>query len=83
MLLQGSQEKMFFVLKNPLRCWIIRLLKSHGTLDSSDIASLLHMSLSRCHYHLDNMTALVERDEENRFFLSKEGLRAFQLLGQI
>lgn len=83
MLLHGNQVTMFFVMNNSLRCWIIRLLKSNRTLKSTDIADLLHISLSRCHYHLDNMNGLVEQDEENHYSLSKEGMRAFQLLSQV
>ena len=82
MTLQESQEKMYFALKNPLRCWIIGLLKSHRALSSSDLASLLHISLARCYYHLDNLTGLVKQDEDKRYFLSEEGIRAFQLLNQ-
>jgi Mn-dependent DtxR family transcriptional regulator len=82
MILQENQEKIYFALKNPLRCWIIGLLKSHRALSSSDLASLLHVSLSRCHYHLDNLTGLVIQDKENRYFLSEEGIRAFQLLSR-
>ena len=77
-----SQEKMYFALKNPLRCWIIGLLKSQRALSSSDLASLLHISLARCSYHLDNLTGLVKQDKEKRYFLSEEGLRAFQLLSR-
>ena len=80
--LQESQEKIYFALKNPLRCWIIGLLKSHRALSSSDLASLLHVSLSRCHYHLDNLNGLIEQDKENRYFLSEEGIKAFQLISR-
>ena len=82
MTLQESQEKIYFALKNPLRCWIIGLLKSHRALSSSDLASLLHVSLSRCHYHLDNLNGLIEQDKENRYFLSEEGIKAFQLISR-
>ena len=80
--LQECQEKIYFALKNPLRCWIIGLLKSHRALSSSDLASLLHVSLSRCHYHLDNLNGLIEQDKENRYFLSEEGIKAFQLISR-
>jgi predicted transcriptional regulator len=82
MTLQESQLKMFLALKNPLRCWIIELLKSHRALTSSELASLLHISLGRCYYHLDNLTGLVKQDKEKRYFLSEEGIKAFQLLSQ-
>jgi RNA:NAD 2'-phosphotransferase (TPT1/KptA family) len=36
--------------------------------------------LGRCCYHLDNLTGLVKQDKEKRYFLSEEGIRAFQLL---
>ncbi len=78
--LQERKGKIYFALNNPLRCWIIELLKSNGALSSSDLSSLLHISLARCYYHLDNLTGLVKQDEEQRYFLSDEGIRAFQLL---
>ena len=80
MSLQEIQLKMHFALKNPLRCWIIELLKSHRALSSSDLAGLLHISLGRCYYHLDNLAGLVEQDQEKRYSLTKEGTRAFHLL---
>jgi Mn-dependent DtxR family transcriptional regulator len=82
MSLQESQMKLCLALKNPLRCWMIELLKSHRALSSSDLANLLNISLGRCHYHLDNLTGLVKQDKEKRYFLSDEGIRAFQLLVQ-
>jgi len=82
MTLQENQLKMFLALKNPLRCWIIELLKSHRALSSSDLASLLNISLGRCYYHLDNLTGLVKQDKEKRYFLSEEGIKAFQLLSR-
>jgi len=78
--LQETQGKMYFALSNPLRCWIIELLKSHRALSSSDLASILNISLGRCYYHLDNLTGLVKQDKEQRYFLSEEGIIAFQLL---
>jgi len=78
--LQEKQGKIFFALNNPLRCWIIELLKSQGALSSANLASLLHISLGRCYYHLENLTDLVMQDEECRYILSEEGIRAFQLL---
>ncbi|PVX24397.1 MAG: hypothetical protein CW691_07700 [Candidatus Bathyarchaeum sp.] len=82
MTLQTSQQKMCFALNNPIRCWIIELLKSNSALSSHDLSNLLHISLGKCHYHLDNLTDLVKQDHENRYFLSKEGLKAFHLLVQ-
>jgi predicted transcriptional regulator len=80
MTLQENQLKLCLALKNPLRCWIIELLKSHNALTPSDLANLLNISLGRCCYHLDNLTGLVKQDKEKRYFLSEEGIRAFQLL---
>jgi Mn-dependent DtxR family transcriptional regulator len=82
MISQESQLKMCLALKNPLRCWIIELLKSHRALSSPDLASLLNISLGRCHYHLGNLTGLVKQDKEKRYFLSEEGIKAFQLLSR-
>ena len=78
--LQETQGKMYFALSNPLRCWIIELLKSNRAISSSDLARILHISLGRCYYHLDNLTGLVKQDKEQRYFLSEEGIIAFQLL---
>ncbi len=78
--LQGSQGKIYFALMNPLRCWIIELLKARGALNSSDLASILNISLGRCYYHLDNLTDLVKQDKEQQYFLSDEGIKAHQLL---
>ena len=78
--LQERQGKICFALTNPLRCLIIELLKSYGALSLSDLAGLLHISLGRCHYHLDNLVGLVNQNKEQRYFLSAEGIRVFQLL---
>ena len=78
--LQERQGKICFALTNPLRCLIIELLKSYGALCSSDLTSLLHISLGRCHYHFENLTGLVKKDNEQRYLLSEEGMRAFHLL---
>ena len=78
--LQESQGKICFALNNPLRCWIIELLKSRRAISSSNLANLLHISLGRCYYHLENLMDLVKQDKEQRYILSEEGIRAFQLL---
>ena len=78
-----SQEKISFALNNPLRCWIIELLKSHRALSSSELASLLHISLIRCYYHLDNLSDLVNQDKEKRYILSKRGIKAYELINRI
>ena len=78
--LQEMQGNLYFALKNPLRCWIIELLKTHGALNLPDLASLLNVSLNRCYYHLDNLSGLVKQDKEQRYLLSDEGIKAFQLL---
>ena len=71
---------MSFVLNSPIRCWIIELLNSHNVLSSSDLANLLQISLTRCYYHLDNLGGLIQQDKQNRYSLTEEGIRAFQLL---
>ncbi|MCW4017014.1 MAG: helix-turn-helix domain-containing protein [Candidatus Bathyarchaeota archaeon] len=80
MTLQINQQQICLALNNPLRCWIIELLQSHSALSSTDLASLLHISLGKCHYHLDNLDGLIKQDNEKRYFLTEEGKRAFQLL---
>jgi hypothetical protein len=79
---QRNREKLYFALNNPLRCWIIGLLKSYKALSSSDLAKILHVNLSRCHYHLENLNDLVAQDKENRYYLSEEGIQAAQLLNR-
>ena len=78
--LQKSQGKIYLALKNPLRCWIVELLKAYGALNLSELASLLNISLGRCYYHLDNLNGLILQNKEQRYFLSDEGIRAFQLI---
>ena len=78
--LAKNEEKIYFALNNPIRSWIIELLKSYNALNSSDLANLLHISLSRCCYHLDNLNDLVKQDNEQRYYLSKQGIEAYQLL---
>lgn len=75
-----NQIKTYLALNNPLRCLIIDLLKSHKCLTSSEIAEILHINLSKCIYHLQNLSDLVQQDKQNRYFLSNEGKKAFQLL---
>jgi predicted transcriptional regulator len=75
-----NQLTLHFALKNPLRCWIIELLESNEALTSSELAYLLHISLARCCYHLDNLSGLVEQDNKNRYFLNNEGLKASEML---
>ena len=82
MILEVIGEQISFVLNNPLRCWIIALLKSHRALSSSDLASLLHISLGRCYYHLENLAGLIKQDNQNRYILTEEGLRIFHLLAE-
>ena len=78
--LQGSQGKIIFALKHPLRCWIIELLKVNGALNSSELSNLLNISLSRCFYHLDNLTDLLKQDKKQRYILSEKGITAHKLL---
>lgn len=75
-----SQFNIYFALKNPIRWCIIELLTVNKSLIPSDLASQLNISLGRCCYHLDSLGGLVEKDNKNRYFLSKQGLRAVQLL---
>ena len=77
---QKNQEKIFFVLQHPIRRWIIELLNTNNLLSSSDLAKLLHIDLSRCCYHLENLNGLVNQDSKSRYFLNKEGKRAYLLL---
>ena len=77
-----SQEKISFTLNNPLRRWIIELLKSHKALSSSELANLLHISLTRCYYHLENLSDLVNQDKENRYSLSRRGIKAYELINR-
>ena len=77
-----SQEKISFTLNNSLRRWIIELLKSHKALSSSELANLLQISLTRCYYHLENLSDLVNQDKENRYFLSKRGIKAYELINR-
>ena len=76
----ANQLALHFALKNPLRCWIIELLASNEALTSSELADLLHISLARFCYHLDNLSDLVEQDDKNRYFLSNEGIKASEML---
>lgn len=80
MTFQESQFNTYFALTNPIRGWIIELLKSNKALSSSELAKLLHISIGRCCYHLENLGDLVKQDNENHYFLSDKGLRAVQLL---
>ena len=80
MAVNENQLNIYFALKNPLRCWIMELLASNEDLSSSDLANLLHISLGRCCYHLDNLGGLVKKDNQNHYFLSKKGQIAVQLL---
>lgn len=75
-----KQLTLHVALKNPLRCWIIELLESNEVLTSSELAKLLHISLARCCYHLENLSGLVEQDKNSRYFLSNEGLKASEML---
>ena len=75
-----SQMNIYFALKNPIRSWMIQLLNSNKGYSSSDLAELLNISLSRCCYHLDNLSGLVKQDDENRYFLSIKGKKAFEIL---
>lgn len=75
-----NQLKTQLAINNPLRRLIIDLLKSHRSLSSSDLAQILHISVTRCVYHLENLKDLVSQDNQNRYFLSDEGKKAYQLL---
>ena len=75
--LQEKEEKTYFALNNPLRSWIIELLQSYKALTLSDLAGFLHISLGRCCYHLDNLNGLVKQDKQQRYFLSDDGLQAY------
>jgi hypothetical protein len=74
------QRSIYFAFNNPLRCWIIGLLMSHRRLSSTELAGLLRINLTRCHYHLENLTSFVKQDIEKQYFLSEEGIKAFHFL---
>ena len=67
-------------LNHPLRRWIIELLEARGTLDGSELRSLLNISSGRLSYHLENLVGLIEQDENRQYLLTMEGKRAYRLL---
>ena len=83
MVFQGSQVLLHLVLKNPLRCLILRLLESHGNLSSFELASLLHVNLGRCCYHLENMGLFISKDLNEHYSLSENGKKAIKFLNNV
>ena len=82
MMLHEKQTKIDFVLNNSLRFSIIELLMSHMALSSTEIATLLPISLDKCCYYLDNLNDLIEKDEEERYLLNNNGLHDYNLIVQ-
>ena len=80
MSLENSSQIIIFALNHPLRRWIIELLADHRTLYCTELKSILNISLGRLSYHLENLVGLVEKDENQRYILSREGKRAYRLL---
>ena len=71
--LKGSQGKLYFALKHPLRCCIVQLLMANGALNSSELSNLLSISIGRCIYHLENLNDLIKKDKKQRYLLSEKG----------
>jgi hypothetical protein len=78
--LQETREKIFLALQHPIRRWIIELLYYNKHLSSFSLANLLHIDLSRCYYHLDNLNGLVSQEAKLQYSLNNKGIRAYQLL---
>ncbi len=77
----SSPEELIGILKDPTRRRIIRLLAEEGALEYSEIMRKLGLtSTGRLNYHLKVMRDLLEKDELNRYRLSKKGILAYQLL---
>ncbi len=75
-----SPEELIGILKDPTRR-IIRLLVEKGPLEYSEIMRELNFtSTGRLNYHLKIMKDLLEKDELNRYKLSRRGVLAYQLL---
>ena len=78
--LKGNQGKLYFALKNPLRCCIVELLMANGALNSSELSNLLSINICRCVYHLDNLNDLIKKDKNQRYLLSDKGRTAYKFL---
>jgi len=77
----SSPEELIRILKDPTRRRIIRLLVEKGPLEYSEIMRELNLtSTGRLNYHLKVMRDLLEKDELNRYKLSRKGVLAYQLL---
>jgi Mn-dependent DtxR family transcriptional regulator len=78
--LEKCSKIICLALNHPLRRWIIELLEARGTLDCSELRSLLNISSGRLSYHLENLVGLIEQDENRQYLLTMEGKRAYRLL---
>jgi len=82
MKLSGTQGNLIFALNHPIRRSIIEILNPNRALNSTELSSLLNISLCRCFYHLDNLTDLIKQDKKQRILLSEKGINAYNLLHQ-
>ena len=69
-----------FVLKNPARLRLLRLLGERGPLPFKELRRELGLGVGTIYYHLSIMSELVAQDGRKRYYLSEQGRRLYRAL---
>ena len=69
-----------FVLKNPVRLRMLRLLAERGPLPFKELRRELGLGVGTIYYHLSIMSDLVAQDARKRYYLNERGQRLYRAL---
>lgn len=79
---EDTYSRIFSVLKHPVRRKILRIL-SEKRLTYTEILNNLGVETGFLNYHLENMSELISKDNDGRYFVSSFGEAALSLLSGV
>lgn len=76
-------DEVLAALDNPLRCMLLRFISEHGPVSFSTLLRHADIETSKLSFHLGKMRTLLDRDDQKRYDLSYEGVRAADVLAYL
>lgn len=80
---QGRYRDEYWLLGNPVRRKMLRLLAEKKSMQPSELKEKLNISYGTLYYHLDLMKKYIERSKNKSLSLSPEGWRALTLIEEV
>jgi len=76
-------DEVLAALDNPLRCKLLRFIAEHGPVSFSTLLRHADIETSKLSFHLGKMRKLLDQDDQKRYGLTDEGVRAADVLAYL